>query len=98
MAQRNSIFINFGGVFNTFSLIFVSLKQCKCMYNVARHFPSFVAGHNGYRIFKSIPYGSIADTLPYLARRAQENKAILANARRERALVGKALKSRMFSS
>ncbi|XP_059147148.1 hydroxyproline dehydrogenase-like [Physella acuta] len=67
------------------------------LYGMADHV-SYTLGHNGYRIFKSIPYGSIADTLPYLARRAQENKAILANARRERALVGKTLKSRIFSS
>ncbi|CAL1536177.1 unnamed protein product [Lymnaea stagnalis] len=65
------------------------------LYGMADHV-SFTLGHDGYRIYKSIPYGSIADTLPYLSRRAQENKSILANARRERALVAKTLKSRLL--
>ncbi|GFO02458.1 proline dehydrogenase 1, mitochondrial [Plakobranchus ocellatus] len=63
------------------------------LYGMADHV-SFVLGMGGYSVYKSIPYGSIGETLPYLARRAQENKAILTNARRERNLIMKTLKDR----
>lgn len=56
----------------------------------------YFIGHNGYRVYKSVPYGPVWETLPYLARRAQENKAILANSRRERKLVTRALADRIM--
>uniref|UniRef100_A0A2C9JVW9 Proline dehydrogenase n=1 Tax=Biomphalaria glabrata TaxID=6526 RepID=A0A2C9JVW9_BIOGL len=65
------------------------------LYGMADHVSCTLA-HNGYHVYKSIPYGTIADTLPYLARRAQENTSMLANARRERQLVAKAIQSRLF--
>lgn len=34
-------------------------------------------GKNGYIVFKSTPIGSVYDTLPYLYRRAHENKSAL---------------------
>ncbi|CAG5125821.1 unnamed protein product [Candidula unifasciata] len=64
------------------------------LYGMADHV-SFTLGNQGYRVYKSVPYGPVQETLPYLARRAQENKAILVNARRERQLVAKALLDRL---
>ncbi|RUS85881.1 hypothetical protein EGW08_006365 [Elysia chlorotica] len=63
------------------------------LYGMADHL-SFSLGSMGYYTYKSMPYGSLADTLPYLSRRAQENKAILVNARRERNLILKTLRDR----
>ncbi|KAH9499393.1 Hydroxyproline dehydrogenase [Bulinus truncatus] len=48
------------------------------LYGMADHVSS-ILGSSGYRVYKSIPYGPISETIPYLARRAQENKSILAN-------------------
>ncbi|XP_076452706.1 LOW QUALITY PROTEIN: hydroxyproline dehydrogenase-like [Babylonia areolata] len=49
---------------------------------------------NGFLARKSIVYGSVADTLPYLSRRAQENKAVIQGARRERGLLRAELRHR----
>lgn len=41
------------------------------------------AGQAGYAVYKSIPYGSLEEVIPYLIRRAQENQSVLRGARRE---------------
>lgn len=41
----------------------------------------------GYAVYKSVPYGSVDDTLPYLVRRAQENRSVLHGIRKERDLL-----------
>lgn len=41
----------------------------------------------GYAVYKSVPYGSVDDTLPYLVRRAQENRTVLQGIRKERDLL-----------
>lgn len=43
----------------------------------------------GYAIYKSVPYGSVEDTVPYLVRRAQENRTVLQGIRKERDLLKK---------
>ena len=43
----------------------------------------------GYAVYKSVPYGSVDDTLPYLVRRAQENRTVLQGIRKERDLLRK---------
>ncbi|OWF56650.1 hydroxyproline dehydrogenase-like isoform X2 [Mizuhopecten yessoensis] len=45
-------------------------------------------------VYKSIPYGSVEDTLAYLSRRAMENRSVLERAQREKTLMWKALKER----
>ncbi|XP_060071036.1 hydroxyproline dehydrogenase-like [Ylistrum balloti] len=45
-------------------------------------------------VYKSIPYGSVEDTLAYLSRRAMENRSVLKRAQREKTLMWKALKAR----
>ncbi|KAK3581260.1 hypothetical protein CHS0354_032987 [Potamilus streckersoni] len=52
---------------------------------------SAVLGQNGYLVYKSIPFGSIDATLPYLHRRAMENKAVVGSTRRDREIARKAL-------
>lgn len=49
----------------------------------------------GYAVYKSVPYGSIDDTLPYLLRRAQENRTVLQGIRKERDLLRKELYRRL---
>lgn len=49
------------------------------------HLPA--SAKEGYAIYKSVPYGSVEDTVPYLVRRAQENRTVLQGIRKERDLL-----------
>ncbi|PSN43473.1 Hydroxyproline dehydrogenase [Blattella germanica] len=45
----------------------------------------------GYIVYKSVPMGSLDQVLPYLARRAAENRSVLQGARKERILLQREL-------
>ena len=53
------------------------------------------SGQAGYNVFKSIPYGPIKETLPYLSRRANENRSIFDKVIKERFLMRNELKRRL---
>lgn len=63
--------------------------------NVISHFLRMFAVNLGYHVYKSTPYGPIAKVLPYLARRASENRSVMMGAREERDMLWKELKTRM---
>ncbi|KAM9506795.1 hydroxyproline dehydrogenase isoform 2-T3 [Salvelinus alpinus] len=48
---------------------------------------SLTLAQQGYLVYKSVPYGSVDSTLPYLVRRAQENRTVLQGIRKERDLL-----------
>ena len=50
----------------------------------------------GYLANKIVPYGSLDDIMPYLSRRALENRGIIANAQTERFLYARELKRRLW--
>ncbi|XP_076616583.1 hydroxyproline dehydrogenase [Chaetodon auriga] len=56
---------------------------------------SLTLAKEGYAIYKSVPYGSVDDTVPYLVRRAQENRTVLQGIRKERDLLRKELYRRL---
>ncbi|XP_061564449.1 hydroxyproline dehydrogenase isoform X2 [Cololabis saira] len=56
---------------------------------------SLTLAKQGYAVYKSVPYGSVDDTLPYLVRRAEENRTVLQGIRKERDLLRKELKQRL---
>lgn len=60
-------------------------------------FISMSLGQAGYMTYKSIPYGTIDEALPYLSRRLNENSSILGGVRREREIIRAALGRRLFS-
>ena len=55
------------------------------------------AANAGLVVYKSVPYGPIGEVLPYLSRRAAENRAVMAGARKERQLLTAELKRRFKS-
>ncbi|XP_042253873.1 hydroxyproline dehydrogenase [Thunnus maccoyii] len=56
---------------------------------------SLTLAKEGYAVYKSVPYGSVDDTLPYLVRRAQENRTVLQGIRKERDLLRQELQRRL---
>lgn len=57
---------------------------------------SLALGQAGYMVYKSIPYGCLEEVIPYLIRRAQENRSVLQGARREQALLSQELWRRLL--
>jgi len=67
------------------------------LYGMCGHISSGLAMH-GAPVYKALPIGGITDVLPYLARRAQENKTVLTETHRERSLLWEALMRRARGS
>lgn len=68
------------------------------LYGMHDHL-SFTLAHNGYDVCKYIPYGPVEDVIPYLLRRAQENRSVLVQGKTgndDRSLLWRELKRRLF--
>lgn len=48
----------------------------------------------GFTVYKSVPYGPLGEVLPYLSRRAAENRVVMAGARKEREMLTRELRRR----
>jgi proline dehydrogenase len=55
---------------------------------------SYVLAKNDYRVSKYVPYGPVADAVPYLIRRAEENSSAAGQVSRELEMIEKELKRR----
>ncbi len=55
---------------------------------------SYILAGNGYNVSKYVPYGPVADAVPYLIRRARENTSVMGQVSRELDLISKELERR----
>jgi len=63
------------------------------LYGMGDHISMALGSLNNVHVYKSMPYGTVDETLPYIARRAIENRSILAAATRERSILRRELLS-----
>ena len=58
---------------------------------------SYVLAKHGYNVSKYVPYGPVAESIPYLIRRAQENSSAAGQVSRELEMIARELRRRRIN-
>ena len=73
----------------------ISMYYVKLMFHYYFRILLFLIGSAGYFACKYMPYGPVQEVLPYLARRANENRGMLQGPVRERRILADEIKRRI---
>ena len=57
----------------------------------------FLLAQEGYYVYKLLHYGEVRNVVPYLARKALENRGAMSRAQDERKLLGKEIRRKILS-
>jgi proline dehydrogenase len=58
---------------------------------------SYVLANNGYNVSKYVPYGPVADAIPYLIRRAEENSSAAGHMSRQLEMINREIRRRKLA-
>ena len=95
--RRSSPTISFASLYGMSDYVTFALGNFSLVHERSfRPVASFLLANSGYRAYKYLPYGPIDALLPYLFRRAQENRSIFEKADKDRRLHLRALKDRIL--